>query len=166
MTHINVSRSRPPEEILQGLLVQPAAARVASAGGRDGSFAPAFEVREYIDHFAIKADVPGVRSRELSLFVENDWVIVVGRRLTDESLVPMAYRAYERTFGAFWRAFRLSPGIVPAARASLQSGVLTVLLPKKTARVPGSCFAEVAHPSAAFQVGCLKTRRTLERAAE
>jgi HSP20 family protein len=135
MKHLEIRKTKPPEAVravIQRGSMTPANA--AFAGAREGSFAPPFEVREYSDHFVIKADVPGVRSADLSIFIHNDWIAVMGERPPHERKAPMSYKTYERTYGGFWRAFRLFPGIsAMRARATLRNGVLSIHLPKAAA---------------------------------
>jgi len=130
MKQIEIRNSNPPEAV-RAVLRRGDSLADAFAGARDGSFAPPFEVREYSTHFTIQADVPGVKSTSLALFIENDWIAVLGERRAEEPQAPMSYRTYERTYGHFWRAFRLYPRVrTDTVRATLRNGVLTIHLPK------------------------------------
>ena len=132
MTQIEIQQRLPPRKVLATTRAAPHDLNAGFAGGIDGSFAPSFEIREEAQRFVVRADVPGVDPAALSIFIADDWVTVCGGRV-DES--PAAnYRIYERTFGSFWRAFRLQPGVVAlGAWAMLERGVLTLSVPKRTA---------------------------------
>lgn len=129
MTRLQIQQTMPPREVLAtprsvgGDFVAP------FAGGIDGCFAPSFEVQEHAQGFVILADLPGVLPRDVAIFVKNSWLTIYGRR-EQQGSAP-AYHAFERTFGSFWRAFRLLPGITAeGSRATLERGILKVVVPK------------------------------------
>lgn len=131
MTQIHIQQTTPPQEILETPCATAGGFDTRFAGGIDGSFAPTFEIQEHPAHFVLRADVPGVAPEDLSIFIENDWITVCGRR-TDEAPAT-SYRVYERTFGSFWRAFRVHPGVVAVgSHAALERGVLTLFAPKRS----------------------------------
>lgn len=130
MTRIEIRQTVPPREILATTRATVPTVGARFAGGIEGSFAPSFEIEEQARRFVVRADVPGVAPADLSIFIANDWVTVCGRR--EEEAPSANYRTYERTFGSFWRAFRLQPGVVSTgSRAVLERGVLTVFVPKR-----------------------------------
>ena len=132
MTQIEIQQTTPPREILETPCTTARGLDTRYAGGIDGSFAPTFEIQEHALHFLLKADVPGVAPEDLSIFVENDWITVCGRRLEEPACAN--YRAYERTFGSFWRAFRVLPSVTATGSwALLERGVLTLFVPKRGA---------------------------------
>jgi HSP20 family molecular chaperone IbpA len=133
MTTLTIRHERPPA----ATFATPRASRGVDAevpfrGGIDGSFAPAFEVREYADHFEFQVDVPGVRAADLAVFVALSWVTVSGRRRQPADPPDcLGYRTYERGFGRFWRSFHLSPSVTSSgARGELRDGVLALFVPK------------------------------------
>jgi HSP20 family protein len=131
MTRIEIQQTLPPRKVLATTRATPRDLDARFAGGLDGSFAPSFEIREEAQRFVVRADVPGVAPTDLTIFIANDWVTVCGARTDDTKTAH--YRVYERTFGSFWRAFRLQPGVVAlGARAVLERGVLTLSVPKRT----------------------------------
>ncbi len=78
----------------------------------------------------VELEVPGLKSEDLELsVVGNELSIKVNRQPVEEQ--QMTYHRRERPVGAFTRVLRL-PAEVDAegVRADLQSGVLTVQLPK------------------------------------
>jgi HSP20 family molecular chaperone IbpA len=136
MSKLTIQTRNPPDAVFQ----TPCATLNGDLfgqlrGGVDGSFAPAFEVREHRDHFEFEVDVPGVRPADLAVFIAGGWVTITGQRgETPDSSDCLGYRAYERGFGRFWRAFRLWPSVTSAgARADIHGGVLTLFVPKEAA---------------------------------
>jgi HSP20 family protein len=78
-------------------------------------------------------DVPGLRSEDLEIELENDVLTVRGERPypyeRDQGSAP-AHRI-ERGFGRFERSLRVPGGLDPdAIEASLSDGVLTLRIPK------------------------------------
>lgn len=103
------------------------------AGREPGSYAfvPAFEVKETPDAFVFKADVPGVQERDLDITLTGDRLTISGRREVEKRNENERYYTYECSYGAFSRSFTLPEGVdADRIDANLQSGVLTVRLPK------------------------------------
>ena len=107
-------------------------------GGRPATaFAPAFEVKETIDAFILKADLPGVAEAELDIAVHNNVLTVSGSRSAEERKEGESYALYERQFGSFSRSFSL-PDLADGERveAKLDRGVLTLTVAKKELAKP------------------------------
>ena len=139
MTTLTIRPKRPPK--LTFRTPQSTLSRDAQSpfqGGIDGTFAPAFEVREYGDRFEFEVDVPGLGPRDVSVFIAGGCVTIAGRRShPDDPKDCVRHCTYERGFGSFWRAFRLSPNVTSSgARAELCDGVLMLSVPKLGYPVP------------------------------
>ncbi|OAY38503.1 17.3 kDa class I heat shock protein [Manihot esculenta] len=80
-----------------------------------------------------KADVPGLRKEELKVEVEDGKVLQIsGERSKEEKSAGDTWHRIERSSGKFSRRFRLpDDAIVQDVKASMESGVLTVTLPKE-----------------------------------
>jgi HSP20 family protein len=106
---------------------------VGSSQRQIASFAPPADLIEDNDGVTVHMDVPGVRSEDLEIELQNDILTVRGTR-------PFPYqtqdgdgtlRRAERGFGRFERSLRVPPGLSPdAIQASLKDGVLTLRIPK------------------------------------
>ena len=106
-------------------------ARPASA------FSPAFEVKETVEAFVLKADIPGVDEKDLDISVHNGVLSVSGSRQAEERQEGESYAVYERQFGSFSRSFAL-PDIADGDRidAKLENGVLTLTVAKRAQAKP------------------------------
>jgi HSP20 family protein len=101
--------------------------------GAAGAFIPPADLLIDDDGVTVYMDVPGLRSENLEIELENDTLTVRGDR-------PFPYahengggpvRSIERGFGRFERSLRVPRGLDPdAIEASLQDGVLTLRIPK------------------------------------
>jgi HSP20 family protein len=107
-------------------------------GGRQPSaFAPTFEVKETVDAFLIKADLPGVLDQNLDVNLHNGVLTVAGHRDSEERKDGETFALYERQYGSFTRSFAL-PDLADGERidAKLEHGVLTLSIPKKAEAKP------------------------------
>jgi HSP20 family protein len=97
-----------------------------------GTFAPAFDVKETKEGFLIKADVPGVKESDLEVRVSSNRLTVSGKREEEKHDKSDTHYAYERSFGSFTRTFTMPEGAnLEAVVAELKDGVLSINVPKK-----------------------------------
>ncbi len=94
-------------------------------------WAPRVDVKENANEIVVKADIPGVDKKDISIQVENNILTLRGERKSEvEEKDANVYRA-ERLYGAFQRTFTLSSRIKSdGIRADYLDGVLTISLPK------------------------------------
>jgi HSP20 family protein len=107
-------------------------------GGRQvTAFAPAFEVKETVEAFVLKADLPGVAEADLDIGVHNNVLTVSGSRTAEDRKDGESYALYERQFGSFTRSFSL-PDIADGEKiaAKLEHGVLSLTIGKKAEAKP------------------------------
>jgi HSP20 family protein len=106
--------------------------RLFSAGAGVSGFMPPADVIVGPEDVLVYMDVPGVKSDNLEIELENDTVTVRGERrfpYTDQD--DRTWRRIERSFGTFERELRVPRGLDPdAIEASLEDGVLTLRIPK------------------------------------
>ncbi len=97
---------------------------------------PALNAFETKEAFVYRAEVPGLAEGDVSVYVEDETLILRGER---RSVVPEGYQVHlrERSSTAFSRKIAL-PGRVEgdAVTAALKDGVLTVTLPKAKETLP------------------------------
>src|ERR1700716_3505365 len=101
--------------------------------GAPAPFVPPADVLVDDEAVTVYMDVPGLRSEDLEIELENDVLTVRGERPypyeRDQGSAP-AHRI-ERGFGRFERSLRVPGGLDPdAIEASLSDGVLTLRIPK------------------------------------
>ncbi|KAG6546651.1 hypothetical protein Mapa_011840 [Marchantia paleacea] len=79
-----------------------------------------------------KADLPGMKKEEIKVQVVDDGVLSIsGERNKEKVDEKDNYRRTERSFGKFFRQFRLPSNAKPQEiSAKVENGVLTVTVPK------------------------------------
>ena len=101
--------------------------------GTVGAFVPPADLLVDDDGVTVYMDVPGLRSDNLEIELENDVLTIRGDRpfpyAQDDGRGPV--RRIERGFGRFERTLRVPRGLDPEAiDAALSDGVLTLRIPK------------------------------------
>lgn len=107
-----------------------------SLGG--GTFAPAMDVKESADAYTVQIEVPGMAQNAIQIGLHDNVLTLRGsKEHRAESQNKGEYRRVERSYGSFARSVTL-PRPVDGAQvsASLEDGVLTVVLPKLEAAKP------------------------------
>lgn len=104
------------------------------------SWSPAVDIYETASNFVLTAEVPGVSSDGIDVKVVDHQLTLRGERRWDREGAPEAggeqFHRLESAYGKFERSFNLSERIdVAGISASLERGVLTVKLPKRTPKV-------------------------------
>jgi HSP20 family protein len=95
-------------------------------------FTPDFEVKETKEGFLFKADVPGIKEKDLEITMTGNRLTITGKREAEMEERTDTYYACERSYGSFTRSFTLPEGTGgDRIHAELNQGVLTLLLPKK-----------------------------------
>jgi HSP20 family protein len=120
------------------------------------AFVPPADVLETDDGVEVLMDVPGLRSEDIEIDLQNDVLTVRGeRRWPYGEGDGAAWRRVERGFGRFERSLRVPHGLNPdQIEASLSDGVLALRIPKpetpKPRRIPVEA-AEERQPVGAAQ---------------
>lgn len=98
---------------------------------------PLTNVTEDSNNYYVRAELPGMKSEELDIQVTSDGISISGERKIPEEGNGVKYHRREREAGRFSRSINLPGDIdVSAVEASLENGILTILIPK----------AEIAKP--------------------
>lgn len=98
---------------------------------------PSCDIEETPTHFVIKADLPGVPTKDIRISMENNLLTLEGERQQEEKSSNKNYTRVERVYGSFYRRFSL-PNTADASRisATSQHGVLEIKISKKEIAQP------------------------------
>ena len=103
--------------------------------GSEPSF-PAINVWEDEERLYAEAEVPGLRMEDLEILVKGNELTVKGERKNGEQ-EGVTYHRRERAVGPFCSVVRLPVDVqVDGVEAQLDSGVLTITLPKAPSARP------------------------------
>ncbi len=96
-------------------------------------WAPTADMYEQDGRIVIKAELPGVKSEDVSVTFEDGVLTVEGKREEAKEIKEAKYYASERFSGAFSRSFALPKGIeADKIEAEFKDGVLNVTMPAPT----------------------------------
>ena len=109
-------------------------------GGNGSSlrrWVPAMDLVETEDHFVLRADLPGLTDKDVSIELEDNVLTVSGERQAEHEETKQGYFRVERATGGFRRSLTLPEGVdADAVQASFANGVLEVRIPKPEERKP------------------------------
>ncbi len=93
---------------------------------------PAVDIKEDKDGYTLYADLPGVRSEDIDINMENGVLTIQGARNTESKEELEKFKRMERVRGTFYRRFNL-PDTADAEKISAKTvnGVLAIYIPKQ-----------------------------------
>lgn len=107
---------------------------------------PAVDVFENENDLVLKADLPEVDPKDVSIEVENSTLTLKGSRKFEEAQNGRGYHRIERSYGSFVRAFSLPETVDPEkVKADYKQGVLTITLAKKEVAKPRTIPVEITN---------------------
>jgi HSP20 family protein len=99
-------------------------------------FAPKSEASALEDCYEINMELPGVKIDDVSITMQNDALVVHGKKHFEHQETGQSFYFSEREYGAFQRAFRLPPDASrDAIDATFNDGVLKLRIEKRGAKV-------------------------------
>jgi HSP20 family protein len=102
-----------------------------------GAWSPAVDMFEKDDKVVIKAELPGLDKKDVSLDLQNGVLTLKGERKHENEVKEGNFYRREMSYGKFVRSFSL-PADVDAdkIKAEFQNGLLTVEVPKPEEHKP------------------------------
>ena len=98
----------------------------------DGSWVPSMDIHEESEQFVITADLPGLTSDDIEIFVEHDRVTIKGERKLERRVEDKDFGRFERLEGSFQRSFKLPDNAdLDQVSASNRDGVLEIVIKKQ-----------------------------------
>jgi HSP20 family protein len=106
-------------------------------GGGGSRWIPPMDLVEDDEHFVVRADLPGVEEKDVSVELEDNVLTISGERKSDTEQRKEGYYRIERAYGMFSRSLTLPEGVdAEGIKASFANGVLEVRIPKPEERKP------------------------------
>ena len=97
-----------------------------------GKWVPAVDVSETDKNVIVKAEVPGMDTKDIEVTMQGDLLVIKGEKKEEQEEKKENFHRIERRRGTFARAIKM-PVAVDADKitAKYKKGILTVTLPKK-----------------------------------
>ena len=94
-------------------------------------WAPSVDISETKDNFIVKAELPGLETKDINVSISGDLLTIKGQKEQELEEKDEHHHYVERYYGSFQRSFRL-PANVKSDKidAAFDKGVLKVTLPK------------------------------------
>jgi HSP20 family protein len=125
--HVMDRLHRQIDQILGDSVASPA----ANGNGESVTWNPTVDVHEELDKFVVRADLPGVEPKDISITAENRVLTLRGERHFERSENHKGYERLERVEGSFLRRFTLPNNVQDdQIKARHVNGVLEVTIPK------------------------------------
>ena len=98
---------------------------------------PVVDVLDNDESYTIKAELPGVDKKDISIDVEDRVLTLKGERATENEANEDKYRRRERAYGKFERTFILPTDVnLETIKADYNDGVLVIAIPKAEEKKP------------------------------
>jgi len=122
-----------------------------------GAWAPAVDIYETGEAYAIEAELPGIEPKDIDVSVDEGVLNLKGERRLEKEVKEENYHRVERAYGMFHRSIRL-PSDVDAenVHASYDNGLLKVTIPKTQPKKPKSIPIGVESKKAQSQKADIK----------
>ncbi len=103
----------------------------------EGGWMPPVDIYEDAAEVVVKMELPEVAPEDIEVQIEGNNLIISGERKLEREGSKQNYHRIERGYGRFRRTFSLPSGVASeGTRASCESGVLKVVLPKLDEAAP------------------------------
>lgn len=97
------------------------------------SLVPRMDVSESDKDITISVEMPGLERKDLDIAIDDDVLTIRGEKKVEreEGDEKQNYHVSERSYGVFYRAIQLPPGVDPKSiQATMSNGVLKITIPK------------------------------------
>jgi HSP20 family protein len=103
----------------------------SATGASTPAWAPALDIAERNDAYAVTVELAGVKLDDLEITLEDGLLTIQGERQFANDSSEEQFHRVERSSGAFRRAITLPAHVeADAVEASMEDGVLCILVPK------------------------------------
>jgi HSP20 family protein len=108
-----------------------------ATGASTPAWAPVLDIAERTDAYLVAVELPGVKLDDLEITLEDGLLTIQGERQFTSESSEQQYHRVERSSGAFRRSITLPAQVMSdEVEASMEDGVLRILVPKAEAAKP------------------------------
>jgi HSP20 family protein len=103
-----------------------------STGLFEGAWSPAIDMHESGENILVKADLPGMNKDDIEVYVQNNTLVIKGKKEEEKEFSEDGYVRKERFYGNFHRAIPLPAEVdTNNVKATYKNGVLELVFNKK-----------------------------------
>ncbi|MFO7928124.1 MAG: Hsp20/alpha crystallin family protein [Candidatus Humimicrobiaceae bacterium] len=104
---------------------------------RSAVWAPEVDIKETDKEVTLRADLPGMKLEDIDVSVEENQLIIKGKRKYEKEEKEKDFVRLERSYGSFYRSFNIGVPIKEdKIKASYKDGVLEIHVPKAEVKRP------------------------------
>ncbi len=104
---------------------------------RSAVWAPEVDIKETDKEVTLRADLPGMKLEDIDVSVEENQLIIKGKRKYEKEEKEKDFVRLERSYGSFYRSFNIGVPIKEdKIKASYKDGVLEINVPKAEVKRP------------------------------
>ena len=108
------------------------------------NWAPAVDIEEKDGKYLVKADLPGLKKKDIHVELHDGYLTLKGERKSKHEEKKENYRRIERTYGSFQRSFRVPEGVTEKdINAKYHDGVLELSIPAPKVEKPKAIEVKV-----------------------
>jgi len=109
------------------------------------TWVPPVDICETEDSLVLKAELPGIKSDDVEIRVEDNTLYLKGERKFEKEVKDENFHQGERSYGSFSRSFSLPSSIdSDKVKAEYQNGILTLTMPKREEAKPKTIKIDVS----------------------
>jgi len=109
------------------------------------TWVPPVDICETEDSLVLKAELPGIKSDDVEIRVEDNTLYLKGERKFEKEAKDENFHQVERSYGTFSRSFSLPSSIdSDKVKAEYQNGILTLTMPKREEAKPKTIKIDVS----------------------
>lgn len=109
-----------------------------------GLWQPAADIYEDEREVVVKMEVAEIEQKDIDVQIEEDNLVISGERRLEREEARQNYHRIERSYGPFRRTFALPAAVDQGQiRASIENGVLKIVLPKRNSGQPRQIEVQV-----------------------
>ena len=107
-------------------------------------WAPAVDIEEKEGKYLVKADLPGLKKKDIHLELHDGYLTLKGERKSENEEKKENYHRTERTYGTFQSSFKVPEGVMEKdIKAKYHDGVLELTVPAPKAEKPKAIDVKV-----------------------
>jgi len=101
------------------------------------AWTPSVDIYETEDNLVIKAEIPGVDKKDVSIEVKDNTLKISGERKLEKDIKDENYHRLECSYGSFRRIFALPTSVdQEKISAKFKNGICEIILPKREEKKP------------------------------